>query len=87
MTAKRNLSLTISLDLFDAEQIVRLDKSLRLSAKNPNPDTNDAESDLADSEHLFDLVNRAIIGGKRSDWATDRDEVVRLAQGMMNVIA
>jgi hypothetical protein len=87
MTAKRNHSLTISLDLFDAEMIVRLDKNLRMSAKNPNPDCNDAESDMIDSEMLNDLISAAIIGGKHSDFDTDRNEVIRLAQGMMNVIA
>lgn len=87
MATKRNPALTISLDLFDAELIVRLDKNLRLSATNPNPDCNDAESDLADSEMLNDLIAAAIIGGKRSDWATDSNEVLLLAKAMMKIVA
>lgn len=85
MTTKRNRSLTISLDLFTAETIVKLDADL--SAPDNGDDEFRAESDLADSEMLDGLCEEAIIGGKRSDWQTDRNEVILLAKAMMKIVA
>ena len=85
MKPTRNHRLTISLGFFEAEKIVELDKSLRLSAQDENPDANQAESDLADSEWLAGLCEEAIIGGTRSDAFTDHNEVILLAKAMMKI--